>query len=78
MGMFDSVYLRCPKCNDTVEVQSKAGECYLRTYDQDEVPTVIAADINGEEAYCKDCDLTLVVVGMPPVPATVAMRLVRR
>lgn len=29
MGMYDSVMVRCPKCGEEHEFQSKSGECLL-------------------------------------------------
>ena len=29
MGMFDSLIVKCPNCNEQVEFQSKAGGCNL-------------------------------------------------
>ncbi len=53
MGMFDSVWAKCPKCDKDVEFQSKAGECCLIDYTSDSVPAVIAADIAGESNTCQ-------------------------
>jgi hypothetical protein len=60
MGMFDSVYVTCPSCGDTVEFQSKAGECCLSNYSINSVPIEIAAALEGESKQC-DCgeELTL-------------------
>lgn len=55
MGLFDSVMFQCPKCKGTVEVQSKAGDCILKEYPEDDVPTAIAADIDGEVYWCVVC-----------------------
>lgn len=52
MGLFDSVYARCPECGDEVEFQSKAGPCSLATYRMDSVPTAIAVDIDGDDEQC--------------------------
>lgn len=55
MGMFDSVWFRCPKCEEDMEAQSKAGECSLIDYRSSSVPESIAKDIAGEWVYCKKC-----------------------
>lgn len=57
MGLFDSVRADCPACETeaSIEFQSKAGDCSMRSYDRFEVPTAIAADIHGEEAFCRQC-----------------------
>lgn len=77
MGMFDSIYVKCPKCDTSQEVQSKAGECLLHSYDQDRVPIAIAADLNGEEVKCNHCGLLCVVVSLPTPPTSTKVRLVK-
>ena len=61
MGMYDTVLFECPKCTNTVEVQSKAGACGLKYYNSDTVPPAIAADIDGDRVYCHDCDASWLV-----------------
>lgn len=58
MGMFDSVYARCPRCSAEVEFQSKAGACTLQSYRPDEVPAEIANDLIGHAETCK-CGLVM-------------------
>lgn len=54
MGMFDSVYAKCPKCGESVEFQSKADECAGAVYNvPGEVPARIAVNINGGAQWCK-------------------------
>ncbi len=55
MGMFDSVYARCPGCSGEVEFQSKAGSCELKRYSMDSVPPEIAQALSGETATCRSC-----------------------
>lgn len=74
MGLFDSVYAKCPKCGRPVEWQSKAGECCLRRYNSDRVPSVIAADLMREEEQCGGCGAVLrIVPERPPQPEFVAL-----
>jgi len=42
MGMFDSVMIKCTKCDKMIEVQSKAGDCCLNEYPEYAVPVEIA------------------------------------
>ncbi len=71
MGMFDSVYVRCPKCGQNVEFQSKGGECILAAYtDLNNIPVDVASDLNTAESC--DCGNTVSIV----VPSTVSIRLV--
>jgi len=60
MGMFDSVIMNC-ECGGKVEWQSKAGDCHLDVFSPNSVPVVIAADINGETAYCRNCNKAYVI-----------------
>jgi len=54
MGMYDTVIFTCPKCGETLTDQSKAGQCLLREFPCDDVPTEIAVDLNGEEIWCQN------------------------
>lgn len=58
MGMFDSVWFACLNCGANVEVQSKAGDCAMREYNERDVPSHIAEDIMGEIVQCTECDYT--------------------
>lgn len=57
VGLFDSIYLECPVCKATVEVQSKAadGGPRMNVFPADEVPVSVAADIHGEVVWCTTC-----------------------
>jgi len=55
MGMFDSVYVKCPNCDRLVEFQSKAGDCCLQKFNENEVPIAIAENIKGKHETCKYC-----------------------
>jgi hypothetical protein len=61
MGMFDSIFIPCPNCKETVEVQSKAGPCTLKAFDPDKVPAVVAVDVDGDETFCNKCKKSWVV-----------------
>lgn len=56
MGMFDSVYASCPRCDESVEFQSKAGECRLSGYSPNSVPIVIALDLHNSSKTCPKCN----------------------
>lgn len=62
MGMFDRVWIGCPKCGNSIEFQSKAGDCTLADYNLDAVPTKIAGDIIGDEELCPKCH-SLIKIG---------------
>ncbi|WP_156829747.1 hypothetical protein [Methylovulum miyakonense] len=46
MGMFDSVYVPCPKCGELNEFQSKGGDCLLNEYTLENAPANVLLDIN--------------------------------
>lgn len=60
MELFDSVYLDCPGCNTSLELQSKAAEGgpRMKVFSRDEVPATVAVDLNNEEIYCPNCGKT--------------------
>jgi len=62
MGVFDSVWAKCPNCGEPVEFQSKAADCVLADYELHSVPAAIAVDIDGETEVCKGCG-TIVEIG---------------
>lgn len=74
MGMFDSVWFSCPRCDEQIEVQSKAGECVLSSINPNQVPVEIAKDIENEAVYCEKCHRSWTVVALSFV-RTVPMRL---
>jgi hypothetical protein len=48
MGMFDRVWLDCPKCFAKVEAQSKGGDCTLADYDAIDAPSNVLWDLFGD------------------------------
>lgn len=69
MGMFDSLYLPCPRCGEGVEFQSKADECSMTVWRSvDDAPTDVLYDVMNEPAYCRKCDgwMALVDPAFPP------------
>jgi hypothetical protein len=54
MGMFDSLYVGCP-CGESVEFQSKAGDCHCDNFTLADCPPAIAADLIGETRKCRSC-----------------------
>lgn len=55
MGMFDSVWAKCPKCDEENEFQSKSGDCICANYDLDDCPDNVFADINRHSPCECDC-----------------------
>lgn len=54
MGMFDTVTVKCPKCGEVNEEQSKMGDCLLRTWPIEDCPdTDVVEDV--VEKFPIDC-----------------------
>lgn len=54
MGMFDTVYLTCPHCNEEIDCQTKSGECMLNSYTIDNMPMSIPSAMLGFN-HCYRC-----------------------
>lgn len=55
MGMFDSVWVKCPNCGLEHEFQSKSGECILGNYVLDDCPDDVMEDINRHAPCTCEC-----------------------
>ena len=55
MGMFDSLYVNCPKCKKQLEFQSKSGECLLSLYTKENLTPQVAIGMNRDIVKCKSC-----------------------
>ena len=73
MGMFDTVLVPCSECGNTVEFQSKAGDCSLSTFSLTDVPVVIARDLHGVVKRCNDCSSLVRIIISPKPPEVVEM-----
>lgn len=55
MGMFDSVFVDCPKCGTVTEFQSKEGDCVFHSYSlSDDIPKEIIDDLVDYSEYCEN------------------------
>ena len=52
MGMFDSVWIKCPHCDKRVEEQTKDGECLCSNYDLEDAPPVLKTAVSGYPIEC--------------------------
>jgi hypothetical protein len=66
MGLYDSVYFICLKCNTKIIKQSKAGLCHLKTYKSNLTPANIAMDIINNIVTCDKCKSIFKIVGEVP------------
>lgn len=53
MGLYDSVWIPCPRCGHEVEFQSKAGRCEMAEYTLATVPPSIAGDVSDDVSQCE-------------------------
>lgn len=73
MGMFDTVYITCPKCEERIEEQSKSGSCFLDTYTLENAPMEVLSGVVGH-VFCYHCktNLTVELVTKPEVRVIIA------
>lgn len=56
MGMYDSVFVNCPKCNKQNEFQSKSGGCFLDEYTLEDCPEDVLQNVNRHSpTKCDEC-----------------------
>lgn len=54
MGKFDSVWVKCPKCETENEFQTKSGECLLVSYTLENCPADALENVNRHSpCYCE-------------------------
>lgn len=75
MGMFDSLYVKCPKCGKEVEFQSKSGRCCMDNYNKNNLRPEVAVGINGDIVECEFCQTNIKLVCN--IPRKVKIKLVK-
>ena len=55
MGMYDTVWVNCPKCNEENGFQTKAGECYLANYNLENCPDDAMSNVNRHSPIECEC-----------------------
>lgn len=71
MGLFDSLYVDCPKCGMPVEYQSKALEdCYCRNFTLETAPGEILFDVMNDPHYCMQCGQWIALIDPVYPPGT--------
>lgn len=55
MGLFDSVWVPCPRCGKPVEFQSKALDPCMETFSLADAPAEILFDVMNWPHYCGAC-----------------------
>lgn len=54
--MFDTIYMKCPDCSNSMSIQTKGGECSLKRYPLNKVPFGAAGYVLGDLVTCKNCN----------------------
>ena len=55
MGMFDTIWAKCPKCGEDLGFQTKSGDCILANYELGEAPDDVMANVNRHSPLECDC-----------------------
>lgn len=56
MGCFDSLYIKCPKCRNDLEFQSKSGMSCLYSFRKSNLPIEVAIGMEGNIIRCQFCN----------------------
>ncbi len=59
--MFDSVFVKCPKCGRNIEFQSKCGPCELNEYTLETAPPSVLCDLSDTTEDCSNCGHFVIV-----------------
>ena len=72
MGMFDSVWVKCPKCGTENEFQSKSGLCILEDYTLENCPEDVFVNINRYAPItCGRCNIFYYVDEKEKIPKAI-------
>lgn len=53
MGMYDTVWVKCPHCGKRTDMQSKSGDCCLDNYELKDAPIEVVADLISGRGWTK-------------------------
>jgi len=53
MGMFNTIYIECPKCKKRIGAQTKSGTCLLDGWNLENAPNQEIRGILGETYHCQ-------------------------
>lgn len=68
MGMYDSLYVECPKCKAKLEYQSKSGQCCMWNFTKKDLTYEVAGGINGNIVRCQFCNKRIQFTLKPAKP----------
>lgn len=60
--MFDRLIVQCPRCDNSVEFQSKAGECILEDFVLENAPPNVLGDLHNESETCQNCGRVVTII----------------
>ncbi len=67
MGMFDSLYVKCPNCKKELEFKSKSGECLLTVYNKSNISPMVAIGMDYDIVRCQFCNKRIqLICEIPP------------
>ena len=66
MGMFNRIWVTCPKCKDQVEFQTKSGTCVLDSWSLEDAPNIEVRGIIDDTNRCDCGKLVTVELNEPP------------
>jgi hypothetical protein len=70
--MYDTIHVPCPKCQTTLEFQSKSGDCTLMEYTLENAPVEVLEDVNRHAPReCKKCGSFIEIQGLDEKPMAV-------
>ncbi len=55
MGMYNIFLINCPQCGNELSFQSKAGILDFSTYTINDIPAIMAGDLDNEKEICNQC-----------------------
>lgn len=61
MGMYDSLFVKCPNCKHMLEFQSKSGRCSLDRYSEKNLVPEVAIGLHGDIVKCDFCNKNIIV-----------------
>ncbi len=75
MGLFNSLYIKCPDCGNELEFQSKSGECAMSVYNDSNLSPTVAVGMDDDIVRCDFCNNNFEL--NCDIPETVKVQLIK-
>jgi len=62
MGVYNTILVPCPNCENIVKFQTKSGSKLLTEYNIKNVPKIELKGIYGETEYCSQCKTKIKII----------------